>query len=392
MKTGKFYLNNPVVLFRSYVFYLILFIITTVLLVTGCDPNDDPDKPIVTVDSLGISISELQFTAEKDASLIVVRTNTTWTATKTADWISLSASSGDKNTGFLIGASDNEGFERETIITINAGKETKEIKVNQAGASRIKLTVKDVTFNLLLVEGGQFTMGTDDYSISSLPHQVKLGDFYIAETEVTNALWFAVRNSLPYTNNNETDKPDWPVSETTWNAINNDFIPALNQLTGKTFRLPTEAEWEYAAMGGKLSSNFKYAGSNTLEEVAWYRSNSGGTKQNVKEKEPNQLGLYDMSGNVSEWCGDWYDQYFGFEIINQTIVVPDLQTNPTGASSGTQKVVRGGSIENDEQWGFSVCNIKYRSGINPTGYDIQPGGTQTTYQIKNTGFRLVIAL
>jgi len=363
-----------------------------ILSFTGCDPNDDPNKPIDTVDSLGVSIAEIHFTAEKDASLIVVRTNTSWTATKTADWISLSASSGNKNTGFLIGASDNDGFERETIITIIAGKETKEIMVTQASASKITLTVNGVIFNMLLVEGGQFTMGSSDHSLSSLSHQVKLSDFYIAETEVTNALWFAVRNSLPYTDNSEDDKPDWPVSETTWNSINTDFIPALNQLSGRTFRLPTEAEWEYAAMGGKLNGNFKYAGSNTLDEVAWYRSNSGGTKHKVKEKLPNQLGLYDLSGNVNEWCADWYDQYFGFEIINESVVTPELQTNPTGPSSGTQKVVRGGNVTNEESWGFSVCNIKYRLGINPIGYETLQGALQPSYQIKNTGFRLVIAL
>ena len=380
------------------------FLLAMLLLFTGCkptnppdDPDDKPDDPpIVTVDSLGVSISTIAFTAEKDASLIVVRTNRTWTATKTADWLTLSAASGNKNTGFLIGAAPNDGLTRETSVTIKAGDKTKEITIIQAGTPRMTINVKGVPVNMILVEGREFTMGSSQQSSYGLPHQVKLSDYYISETEVTNALWLAVKGSLPYTDHSEADKPALPVSEANWNVVTGDFMPALNQLTGKTFRLPTEAEWEYAALGGKNTTGTAYAGSNTLEDVAWYLGNSGKQKQNVKGKDANQLGLYDMSGNVLEWCRDWYDYYYGFQIVNQSVVVPALQTNPKGPDSGTYKIVRGGSVESDLMWSYSPCHVKYRHSIIPTGIDGCWGNTGDPREpmcnfIKYTGFRLVIS-
>jgi len=99
-----------------------------------------------------------------------------------------------------------------------------------------------------------------------------------------------------------------------------------------------------------------------------------------------------MSGNVNEWCSDWHDAYYGWPIVNQTLTIPALQTNPTGPTTGTKKIVRGGSFENDEFWGFSNCNVKYRSGIHPSGYDTKPDNSTVFFMSKNTGFRLVISL
>lgn len=373
------------------------------IIIAGCkpanppdDPNGTGDPPIVAVDSLGVSINTIAFTAGKDASLIIVRTNKSWTAIKTADWLSLSASSGNMNTAFLIGATANDGLMRETTLTIRAGDKSKEIKISQASTPRMTMTVKGIPVTMILVEGREFTMGSSEQSSYGLSHQVKLSDYYISETEVTNALWQAVKGSLPYSDHSEADKPTLPVSEVNWNMVTGEFIPTLNQLTGKTFRLPTEAEWEYAALGGKNTTGTKYAGSNTLDDVAWYLGNSGKQKKAVKGKDPNQLGLYDMSGNIWEWCSDWYDYYYGFQIVNQSVVVPLLQTNPKGPDTGTNKIVRGGSIESDEMWGYSPCHVKYRNSIKPTGIDGCWGNTGNPQEpmcnfIKFTGFRLVVS-
>lgn len=135
----------------------------------------------------------------------------------------------------------------------------------------------------------------------------------------------------------------------------------LNQKTGKSFRLPTEAEWEYAARGGKKSNGYKYAGSNNIGSVACYTDNSGSKTHSVKGKSPNELGLYDMAGNVWEWCSDWYGNYSR-----------GSQTNPQGSSSGSIRVLRGGSWR-----GYArSCRVSYRNGNDPGG------------RSRNGGFRL----
>ena len=209
-------------------------------------------------------------------------------------------------------------------------------------------TVNGVTFKMITVEGGTFTMGTkdvqgnNDFYLEKPAHQVTLSSYSIGETEVTQALWLAVMGSNPSifsSRNNYTENLQRPVEYVTWNECQT-FIAKLNQLTGKNFRLPTEAEWEYAARGGKLSQGYEYAGSNTIDDVAWYlynipslTSGSGdhGT-QTVATKAPNELGLYDMSGNVEEWCQDWWGDYTN-----------GAQINPTGPASGSYRVIRGGS-------------------------------------------------
>ena len=193
-------------------------------------------------------------------------------------------------------------------------------------------TANGVTFTMLPVEGGTFTMGataemTNPYSDEKPTHQVTLSSYCMGETEVTQALWKAVMGSNP--SNWKGD--DLPVEQVSWNDCQT-FLTKLNALTGKTFRLPTEAEWEYAARGGNKSSGTQYSGSNNLDEVAWYSSNSSSKTHPVKTKKANELGLYDMSGNVWEWCQDWYGSYSS-----------SAQTNPTGPSSGSYRVYRGGS-------------------------------------------------
>ena len=211
-------------------------------------------------------------------------------------------------------------------------------------------TVNGVSFQMLPVEGGTFNMGAtseqgSDADDDEKPtHSVTLSSFYMGETEVTQALWQAVMGSNPscFSGSN------LPVEAVSWNDCQT-FITKLNQqcasqLNGRQFLLPTEAQWEYAARGGKQSQGYKYSGSNTLGDVAWYADNSGSTTHAVGTKTPNELGLYDMSGNVWEWCSDWYGSYGS-----------SAQTDPTGPATGSNRVNRGGGW-NDYARGCRVSN------------------------------------
>ena len=206
-------------------------------------------------------------------------------------------------------------------------------------------TANGVSFKMIAVKGGTFQMGSDDGY--NAVHQVTLSDYYIGETEVTQELWNAVMGSNPsyFTGNMQR-----PVEQVSWIDCQT-FISKLNQLTGATFRLPTEAQWEYAARGGNQAQGRLYSGSNTIDNVAWYGSNSSSTTHPVKTKAPNELGIYDMSGNVWEWCSDCYGSYSSA-----------AQTDPTGPSKGSHRVIRGGS------WCeyTTDCRVANRDGYTPT--------------------------
>lgn len=200
-------------------------------------------------------------------------------------------------------------------------------------------TANGVQFKMVQVEGGVFMMGDkstkSQYADQRPAHLVMVDSYSIGQTEVTQELWHAVMgdyySQFYYASQyGYDDNPQRPAEFTlSWDRCQ-EFIEKLNQLTGQNFRLPTEAEWEFAARGGNLSKGYVYAGSNNLDEVAWYRDNCESQSHPVATKAPNELGLYDMSGNVSEWCQDWYGPY--------TI---DPQVNPTGPDSGEYRVVRG---------------------------------------------------
>ena len=190
----------------------------------------------------------------------------------------------------------------------------------------------NVYVELVKVEVGSFNMGAtsemeNPYEDEKPIHRVTLtNNYYIGKYEVTQALWQAVMGSNPSCFKGD----DLPVERVSWNDCQ-DFISKLNAMTGKRFRLPTEAEWEYAARGGKKSRGYQYSGSNTLGDVAWYGDNSGSKTHAVGTKQPNELGIYDMAANVEEWCQDRYGSYSS-----------SPQTNPTGAASGSNRVIRGG--------------------------------------------------
>lgn len=218
------------------------------------------------------------------------------------------------------------------------------------------ITVGGVSFKMIAVEGGTFQMGspesdTEAYDDEKPQHEVKLSNYYIGETEVTQELWETVMGSNP----SGVKGSKLPVENVSWNDCQT-FIGKLNAQTGKTFRLPTEAEWEYAARGGKKSKGYTYSGSNTIAEVAWYGNNSNKETHDVALKTPNELGIYDMSGNVGEWCQDWY---------GATYYENSSTTAPQGPASGTHRVLRGGS------WFLSAryCRVALRNGSNPdSGY------------------------
>ena len=225
-------------------------------------------------------------------------------------------------------------------------------------------TVNGVTFTMVAVEGGTFSMGaTSEQGLGTNDwerpvHYVTLSDFSIGQTEVTQELWQAVMGSNPsyYTSDSQL-----PVERVSWNSCQ-DFIEQLNQLTGETFRLPTEAEWEFAARGGNKSQKYRYSGSSNIQDVAWFwnsiPSQQVGTlgygTQPVATKAPNELGLYDMSGNVWEWCQDWYGTYSS-----------DDQINPTGPSWGSFRIFRGGSWSRSSE----SCRVAYRNYTYPSTSD-----------------------
>lgn len=186
-------------------------------------------------------------------------------------------------------------------------------------------SMSKVTFKMIYVDGGTFDMG--DNSIGNATHKVTLSPFYIAETVVTQALW----KTVMAWNSSDYEGAINPVENVSWDDCQK-FIERLNQMTGLTFRLPTEAEWEFAARGGNNSKNTVYSGSDNIDDVAWYRANSGSATHPVAQKKPNELGLYDMSGNVWEWCEDYYEPY-----------TPKYQVNPHGPKFGSKRAARGGS-------------------------------------------------
>ena len=235
------------------------------------------------------------------------------------------------------GDDDNEGDVQTSSSNQNGGNVNYKV-----------YTVNGVSFTMIAVKGGTFQMGNDvGYEWEKPVHQVTLSDYYIGETEVTQELWNAVMGSNP---SKFTGNMQRPVEMVSWNDCQT-FISKLNQLTGKTFRLPTEAQWEYAARGGNKSKGYIYSGSNEIDEVAWYEYNSGGMTHPVQTKAPNELGIYDMTGNVYEWCTDWYGAYSSA-----------AQTDPTGPATGSDRVYRGGSWGSDA----TFCRVANRNNYTPT--------------------------
>lgn len=216
-------------------------------------------------------------------------------------------------------------------------------------------------FKMIAIPAGTFMMGCTSeqqncYDDEKPAHRVSLNKYYISETEVTQAQWEAVMGSNP---SYFRTCPDCPVEQVSWESVQI-FINKLNE-TCETcgYRLPTEAEWEYAARGGE---SYQYAGSNNLDDVAWYDDNASGKPHPVKTKAANAYGLYDMTGNVWEWCSDWYGYYSD-----------STNNNPQGPNSGAVRVFRGSGWNSNPK----ICRVAYRY----TG--------KSVYRYASLGFRLV---
>ena len=268
-------------------------------------------------------------------------------------------------TSNITGLTENTTYYVRAYGTSSAGTAYGETKTFETFKTFFSLTVNGVSFEMVYVEGGTFDMGAtmeqgsdandDEYPV----HSVTLEGYYIGKYEVTQGLWLAVMGSWPGTApiNSWGVGANYPAYYICWNDCQ-EFVSRLNSLTGMTFRLPTEAEWEYAARGGNKSRLYQYSGSNNIFDVAWHKGNSDARTHAVGTKSPNELGIYDMSGNVWEWCSDWYGGYSA-----------GSQTNPQGPSSGSDRVLRGGS------WNYyaSRCRVSIRDYYGPDGSSFDIG-------------------
>lgn len=212
------------------------------------------------------------------------------------------------------------------------------------------LTAKELTpipeIEMVDVPGGTFVMGLDEsmaeHSYETPEHQVTLSDFRIGKFEVTQKLWVAVMGDNP----GSVKGDDLPVESVSWNDIQL-FIERLNKMTGRKYRLPTEAEWEYAAKGGNKSAGYIYIGGNKPDSETWNFNNSDNKSHEVGLLMPNELGIYDMGGNVQEWVQDWYAHYS-----------EKAQKNPKGAKkSDIGKIIRGGCFSNLPEYNKPGCRF-----------------------------------
>ncbi|MCL2072544.1 MAG: SUMF1/EgtB/PvdO family nonheme iron enzyme [Marinilabiliaceae bacterium] len=274
----------------------------------------------------------------------------------------------DASNKSIIWESSNQGvasvLQNGLVTALSSGTTTIVVSTNDGGKSTSCIvTVRPSGEpDLVFVEGGYFKMGcivNEKCNENEDQHPfVTLSDFSISKYPITQAQWVSIMGDNP----SWFDGDNLPVECVSWNDVQ-EFIERLNLITGKRYRLPTEAEWEYAARGGNQSSTYFYSGSDEIEDVAWYLFNSNRTTHPVGFKLPNILGIYDMSGNVWEWCSDWYADYSS-----------ENSTDPTGPQTGNQKVFRGGSWWVDTQF----VNVLYRNSGQPE------------YKNFDLGFRLLL--
>ena len=299
--------------------------------------SDTCSVNVQAVEPESIELSQSNVTMNPGTTITLTATvypsNTT---NKTVTWRSSNTTVATVTNGVVKAVAAGEC---DIIATCQNVQATCHVTVKEVNSNDNTITVNGVTFSMVPVEGGTFLMGTPATQTGSgtnerPQHFVTVSDYKIGQTEVTQELWVAVMGSNPSAFPGD---PQRPVDNVSWEMCQ-EFIDSLNRLTGMNFRFPTEAEWEFAAKGGNQSKGYIFAGSNTPAPVAWYSTNSGNKTQPVAQKEANELGLYDMSGNVCEWCSDWYVSYESYSSASSVPVV-----NPTGPATGSYKMLRGGS-------------------------------------------------
>jgi len=348
---------------------------TATIRATAADGSNVSADKNVTVTPAEVKVTSITITPSGDVSVAVGQT-TTLTATvapanatnQTITWSSLNTGIATVNaqTGVVTGVSAGTATIRATAADGNGVSADKSITVTSPVSGP----------EMVSVQGGTFTMGAtaeqgSDADSDELPvHQVTVSSFSIGKYQLTQKEWIAIMGNNP----SYFKGDNLPVEQVSWNDIvgtsgnymelngikyyEDGFIYKLNTATGKQYRLPTEAEWEYACRGGLQSAHYKYSGSNNVGDVAWYSGNSGNATHPVGSKQANELGIYDMSGNVWEWCSDWYGNYSS-----------GAQTNPTGPTIGSDRVFRGGC------WGFGAryCRVSFRSDSSPGFRDYYVG-------------------
>ena len=319
---------------------------------------------IVTQLGVDLNIDDNLYSMEsRGGSLsIPVNSNTQWTFESQIDWCEVNK---DENNLLIIVKRNYDMDERNGIVTVKAGNISYDITISQFGCQWFE------SFEMIEVEGGTFYMGAQKenstgtnydasaYQIESPVHQVSLSSYSIGKFEVTQTQWIAAMGNNP----SNIQGKNLPVENVSWEDVQV-FISILNEKSGFNYRLPTEAEWEFAAKGGNNSVKFNYSGNSVLGACGWYYSNSEATPHEVGSKVPNELGIYDMSGNVREWCNDWFGYYSS-----------SMEDNPQGAYYGSMKVNRGGS------WTTPAVNCRnsYRHSDSPSDLAI------------DLGFRLVLS-
>ena len=328
---------------------------------------DGEARSQITVKQSGLTLDsdnssyEIQYAGEE--KLIPVDCNSDWSIDNPCEWIDAQK----ENSNLRIVVSRNYRMqERSGEITLNAGELSKRIIIKQTASPWYE------SFEMVDVESGSFYMGAQKessskenydenaYMVESPVHRVTINGYAIGKFEVTQGQWMAAMGSNP----SSIQGDNLPVENVTWEQVQ-EFIALLNEKSGKKYRLPTEAEWEYAAKGGNKSEGNKYSGFSVLGACGWYYSNSESSTHEVGTKYPNELGIYDMSGNVREWCNDWFDYYTSSDV-----------SNPNGPDYGNMKVNRGGS------WTTPAVNC--RNSYRHTDFPYESS--------QDLGFRLAISI